>query len=302
MNSETVEITVDITHFRVQIISDIHLELSTLHQPIGVAAELLALCGDIGGPRQESYDKFLEWASKNYKLVFLVAGNHEYYHAHDTITELKEYIIEISSKYPNVIFLDNTGVTVKYNDKLVRVFGSTLWSDVSSGKLLVIGKGGMCGMNDYVKIKKKKFNKDHTYQRRPIDPDDMIAMHKLAVWHLREEIKICEENNLRMVVLTHHLPSYQCIHPDYKVYPYAQLNCGYASNLDTLIAPPIVLWAHGHSHRCMDFKINDVRCVSNPMGYLGEDTKKYKQYFSVNIDSTDELTETENESSEIDNL
>ncbi|QYB17747.1 hypothetical protein PV-S19_0383 [Pacmanvirus S19] len=296
------EISIDIVDFRIQIVSDIHLELSILHKPIGVAAELLALCGDIGGPKQESYDKFLEWASNNYKLVFLIAGNHEYYHSHDTVAELKKQINKIADKYPNVKFLDNTGITINYNGKSVRVFGSTLWSDVSKGKLLVSGKGGTGGMNDYFKIRKKVFNSDHTYQRRTIDPDDMIAMHKLAVWHLNDEINLCKKDKLRMVVLTHHLPSYECIHPDYKVYPYAQLNCGYASNLDSLIAPPIVLWAHGHSHRCIDFEINGVRCVSNPMGYQGEDTKKYKQYFSVNIDSPAIVQKIEDNAHEIDNL
>jgi len=183
------------------------------------------------------------------------------------------------SKYQNVIFLDNDSITINYNNNCVRVFGSTLWSDVSKGKLLVSE-----GMNDYVKIKKKVFNEDHTYQRKPINPDDMIAMHEEALWYLKREIEVCVAAKMRLVVLTHHLPSYECIHSDYKVSPYNQLNCGFASNLDYLIKPPIVLWAHGHSHRCTNMVINGIRVISNPMGYLGEDTKKYNEYFSVNID------------------
>jgi hypothetical protein len=249
-----------------------------------VSGPVLALCGDIGGPRQESYIELLTWASRNYAWVFLIAGNHEYYHRHDTISEIRDKITLIAERFPNVTFLDNHVVTVVYgkdeNERSVNIFGSTLWSDGTGHEYDLKNH-----MNDYTAIKKKVFEKDGTsYKRLPITPADTTYAHKLAVFALKNAIAKSTAEDRHLVVLTHHLPSHECIHDDYKSGIYSILNCGYATDLTEYLKAPIVLWAHGHSHRCVDTYINGVRVVSNPMGYPAEDTKKYREFMMINID------------------
>ncbi len=64
-----------------QILSDIHIEFSNARQrlpAIPVLAPILALCGDIGYPHKDSYKDFIYEKAKEYELVFVIAGNHEY--------------------------------------------------------------------------------------------------------------------------------------------------------------------------------------------------------------------------------
>lgn len=260
-------IKLDLAKIRIQVISDIHLELRKSPPVINVSAEILALCGDIGGPKQESYRSLLAWASTNYAWVFIIAGNHEFYHNHDTIEELTTHIEEVVSGFPNITFLNNSTVELQTNNDTVRVFGSTLWSDTSKH-----AENVKRVMNDYVKIKRK-----NNGRRTSIVPEDTIRLHKIAVAALRAEINT---DGPPLIVLTHHLPSLKLIHDDFTD---ASINCAYASDLDELISPPVVLWMHGHSHRAADTRLNKVRIVCNPMGYPGENTKKYREYICVDV-------------------
>lgn len=280
MSTRTIEL--DIDKFRVQVVSDVHLELRSGVPQLTPSAEILALCGDIGAPNQTAYEVFLRTASKNYKWVFLIAGNHEFYHAKKTPEELKDVIRDITEKFPNITFLDDNAVTVNYGGavkKSIRIFGSTLWSNTSAYVQQVKSI-----MNDYRRINQKVYVGGGTlYRRSNISPDNTITWHLQAVEMLEREIEYCKEADLRLVVLTHHLPSLELIHEDFRGDD--ATDSAYASNLDHLIFPPIVFWAHGHSHRCGDTYINGVRIVSNPMGYPSENTKKYSSGHHINIDN-----------------
>lgn len=267
--------------FKVQIVSDIHLELRNSIPVITPEADILLLCGDIGTPKTPLYKEFLSQASSNFLHVFVITGNHEYYGNHDTMEEIDEKIREIVSSFNNITLLHNSAVTIRYADsKYIRIFGSTLWSDVSENwnKVLLF-------MNDYRKIRKKVNNKKGGYMRRPVRTNDTLALHWQAVHQLEQEIQNSKDKNLNLVVMTHHLPSFSCVHDDFKSGPYADLNCAYASDLDKLVAAPVVLWVHGHSHRCSDVKINNIRIVSNPFGYPGETTGRKKENLVVDIDN-----------------
>ncbi len=64
--------------------------------------------------------------------------------------------------------------------------------------------------------------------------------------------------------MTHHLPSYQMILPDYKL---SMSKSHFASNLDYLFQTPIVTWVCGHSHGFNKKKINNISCIINGTGY-----------------------------------
>ena len=263
------EITIDIKQFRVQVESDIHLEMH-LHPPrLSVAAEVLCLCGDIGYPSHPSYRKFLVSCSMLFRWVFLIAGNHEYYHNTSPISETAALIAEIVSEIPNMTFLDNTSVVVNYGERQIRVFGTTLWSDTSES-------GDICDyINDYHKI---HINCDG--ENKLVTTDAITSLHIEARRSLQVETK---RSDMPMIVMSHHLPSRKCVHPRYLTSEYDIPNCAYASNSDDLITSPIICWVFGHSHYCTDSNINGIRVVSNPMGYPGQFTGPYNSYFSANI-------------------
>lgn len=71
---------------KIQYASDLHLEFieNTLYlerSPIQPVADILLLAGDTGYLGDEVFVKhpFLDWASKNYKQVIVIPGNHEFY-------------------------------------------------------------------------------------------------------------------------------------------------------------------------------------------------------------------------------
>jgi predicted phosphodiesterase len=246
-----------------QIISDAHLEVNNCFPEFEVKGDYLALCGDIGTPGLQLYQKFLEYVSERYQHVFVIAGNHEYYHAHHTMEEIDHMLYEVTQRYNNVHYLQNEAIEING----ITFVGSTLWSNVSGTEALV-----EAGVNDYKRIKRKVFDYDWnrgitlpTYKRLHIKPSDTLALHRKAVDFLEQEIL----KHDKVVILTHHLPTFKNIDPQYVN---ALINTAYATNLEYMIRAPLLLWAHGHSHHFMDTQINGVRVVCNPVGYRGQKT------------------------------
>ena len=71
---------------KIQYASDLHLELSGNSKyvkeiPFEVTGDILVLAGDAAylGDKSLPNSKFWKWASENYREVFLVPGNYEYY-------------------------------------------------------------------------------------------------------------------------------------------------------------------------------------------------------------------------------
>ena len=89
---------------------------------------------------------------------------------------------------------------------------------------------------------------------------------------MHKDDKLWLETNVdsNTIVMTHHLPSYELIHPDYKKQDFQKYNSGYASNLDDIVYNAR-LWIYGHTHfsNNMDSGKN-FKYFSNQMGYLDE--------------------------------
>jgi hypothetical protein len=92
---------------KIQCCSDLHLEFYTeMPNLITPAAPYLALLGDIGVPAKEGYEKFLLQEAEKYEKVFVIAGNHEFYHEIQSVTLDK--IQRICSQHPNLVFMNRT--------------------------------------------------------------------------------------------------------------------------------------------------------------------------------------------------
>lgn len=249
----------------IQYLSDIHLEHHDKRNEgylipsmfIKPSAPYLALCGDIGNPDLMAYGAFLAWCSRSFELVFLVAGNHEYYNyrspQESDISRKKETIRNLISKYKNILFLDcSSHYLAKHN---LRILGCTLWSDTSLEKDSTI----MRYMNDTRNILAE--GDEHLVPKR------MTSLHFEEKAWLNSQIDLAKGRGEDVLVLTHYLPSFKLIHEKYKDNP---LNVCFASDCEDLLREPVKGWICGHSHTGVQMELNGVKCLMNPYGYPGE--------------------------------
>ena len=242
---------------KLQIVSDIHLELLNKFPSLLITGDYLALCGDIGYPKQPLYQQFISYVSENYKGVFVIAGNHEYYNSKTVYRDMKDKIRSLCSQFSNVYFLDNDAIEIEN----YVILGTTLWSHIPNVAIREISNG----INDYAKI---KYFDPFTDRKRPITPLMTNQWHSTAVEWLKEQI--AKYSDKKIIVLTHHAPlATGTSDPQYegKIYNYA-----FATDLEYLIQPPIVLWAFGHTHYSVSREVNGVQLVSNQLGYKDETT------------------------------
>jgi predicted phosphodiesterase len=202
---------------RFQIISDIHLEKrkynnSILEHPI--KANNLILAGDIGNPLIPNYKEYIKYCSDQYKNVFLITGNHEYWN--NTVDDTDKLINQICSPYKNVYFLNNRFIDFNQNNRSIRIFGGIMWSFV-----LYQNKDIPSTDNNLI----KDFNYD---QRNYIHFDTIRNI-------------ISKKSDL---IITHHAPTYKVIPKKYDNY---KLRFLFASHLDNLLNMTDY-WVCGHLH------------------------------------------------------
>lgn len=268
-----------------QFASDIHLEMRKtipIIKPVKDKNVYLCLCGDIGNPYLENYEKFLKIHSELFTHILIISGNHEYYSVRNIVSigETDAMIEKIVSKYKNITYLNKSGLIIDG----VKFIGCTLWSDVSS-----IPDIAEKVMNDYKYIyvkKNKKNNKKNKNQdksqnssdekyKRLLKASDVCEMNKECIEWIKHEINKFKETDKykKIIILTHHAPSFSMLNKSDVYSP-----C-YATNYNDIMGKPVSIWISGHSHHSNHIRINNTLCVSNCMGYPGEkvnyDARKY---------------------------
>ena len=116
---------------------------------------------------------------------------------------------------------------------------------------------------------------------RLITPEDQIRLHNESKDFID---KTCRENpDKKIVVITHHCPSYKSIPDQYKT---DLLSAAFASNLEEIIAKydNLILWCHGHVHSNMNYTLHGTRIVANPLGYRTENPLFIEEGFLVDTD------------------
>jgi predicted phosphodiesterase len=231
-----------------QYVSDIHLEMcvnaSEYIQQLQPHARFLILAGDIGNPYYTSYAAFVTHASDLFETVFLIAGNHEYYHGScmiDTESKIRSIVNEIPRK--NVVYLQNEVYAIP--NTMLYVFGSTFWSYIPESYMKTI----KASVNDYTMI---------PY----LSPTDVNELHRQAMSSLKRYVEECKDK--QWIVISHHIPKFSLLHENYQ--PYYVLNHAFASNVQLADDPCIIAWVYGHTHTpCQKEKF-----FCNPMGYPRE--------------------------------
>lgn len=238
------------------VISDIHGGTDYLHSG-DFSDVVLIIAGDFDEAKRSRYRTEIEKLCAVFKKVVLVPGNHEYYGSN--IHKVHKILKTMDDEISNFTFLQNDYAWI--DD--VMIVGSTLWTDFSNDPLVKFD--ARMKMNDYKHIR-------HGTQAEPwktkLTVEDVEYMHHVSKNYIKMVIDTERDivhNDIKVVVVTHHAPSFQSVSPKYRN---DSLNACYCSNMDSYIEElkPTV-WIHGHVHSNFDYTIGDTRIICNPRGY-----------------------------------
>jgi len=233
--------------------SDLHLEFikpNKIEQfikkiPPGID-EICVLAGDIGNPYQSNYDIFMNFISKNFKKVFIIPGNHEYYNKTKSIQETNDFMKDYFEKFNNIRFLNNN---YEIYDTYCFI-GTTLWSKITNPNYEI---------NDVYNIP----NFDYIQYNR---------LNMLSVDFLEDTL----QNNEKCIVITHHVPSFSLIDVKYKTQKMQPYNQWFYCDMDSLMETQkdkIECWIYGHTHTPSNVIKNGIPFLCNPIGYPNENSK-----------------------------
>jgi len=231
-----------------QVVSDLHIENSKYDiDPLSLinpSADVLILAGDIGSfyILNKLY-KFLKKVCVHFKLVIYVPGNHEYYKVKGKRPENMETLfnnfMKITQMINNLYVLNRSSIQI--ND--ICIVGCTLWSKTD------------CNIPKYI------------VRINEMDTDTYNKFHTEDVNYIKYIINHCKENNLKLMVVTHHCPTYYVINKTQKRKKdkYSSL---YYTDLDYLLKDSnMSIWISGHLHVNYDYiNENGVRLLGNQLG------------------------------------
>lgn len=233
---------------KIKILSDLHMEfwndgdaIHSLNSPH--IDTVLIIAGDLHVGKESMVA--LTKLRNCYRAIVYVPGNHEYY-GNDFETLSREF----SAFNSNNVHILNPGTVTIGNTHFI---GATLWSDLAKGDIAAMD-AARDNMNDFYMIKYRD-RRLSTFQYRRLHYYDLEYLESTLPGYPAE----------RTIVVTHHMPSYHCVHADYEGSP---LNPAFTSDLDWLIErekPRI--WVHGHTHSSLDIIIGETSVICNPFGY-----------------------------------
>lgn len=247
--------------YNIQILSDIHIEYKndTVPNPLNYIdpslCDILILAGDIGSLYK--YDQlftFLTELCLYFKIVLYIPGNHEYYYFDDipklTFDELTERLYNLEKMIKNLFILNGKSMIIGN----MCFTGCTLWSRL--------------------KIPLPKFVKIHEF-----DSVDYNNLFRKDVKYITDMSHYCKQNKLKLVVITHHCPTYDVLRL------YDNLSSLYVSNLDHLLQYKwIPVWICGHTHTNFDIvSKGGTRVVSNQLGKPKDNINNFSKNFIISI-------------------
>jgi predicted phosphodiesterase len=233
---------------KLNILSDLHVGYSAQETPLN-DADVVVLAGDIAPPRQAA-----QWALRLTKPVIYVLGNHEFYGSSlaAATAELKRLCAGT-----HVHVLDNDEVVIEG----VRFLGTTLWTDFrlfgdGAERAAAVAQAHRL-MRDFSRIRI-----DDATNALFTAADSAALFERNAEW-LDRSLDVPHAGST--VVVTHHAPSRQSIHPKFAG---SLLNTCFVSDAEHLVgADRAQWWIHGHTHDSFDYVLNGTRVICNPRGY-----------------------------------
>lgn len=247
----------------ISLVSDLHLASYSEYNDFFYSflkndhnADVLILAGDIitSYSKNNSFsDKFFGYISTQYRDIFYVLGNYEYYHS-DLLTT-KSKIKKITSRYGNICVLENDEIILKDTQFIF----SPLWSEIKA-------------RDDHEMEELKKITDFNLIRiapnQRKITIDDLNEEFSKNVDFIIKKLKK-KQPTRKTVIVTHGAPSYQSENLFFYHSPITSFFC---SDLEYIMEeyPHIKYWIHGHCHNVVDYKVVNTRVISNSIGYLSE--------------------------------
>jgi predicted phosphodiesterase len=250
---------------RIQYCSDLHLEFEENSRflslnPLEVTGDILILAGDIV-PLHDRFlnHPFFSFASENYRQVFWVPGNHEFYYRNISDFE-SSFNMKVKD---NILLLHNVELDIEG----VHFVFSTLWSQISSSNEKQIERE----IADFSYI---------TSNNRAFQAKDFNLLHQKSLQFIKSRIN---DDSKKTVVVTHHLPSASCNRPAHSK---SHLNEAFCVDITEEIANSKArFWIYGHSHyNQRPLFIGKTILLTNQLGYLQMNEKtefSRGAYFSV---------------------
>jgi len=250
---------------RVQYCSDLHLEFEQNRRylttnPLRVCGDILILAGDIVPLHDEFLNNpFFRLISENYRQVFWVPGNHEYYYRN-----ISDFSVSFNLKFHENISIVNN-VEIQYEG--IQFIFSTLWSKISEKNEKTIEQS----VSDFECITKND---------RKFKASDFNRLHDKSLNFLRQS---SDNMKNKVVVVTHHVPSLFCNKPAHNN---SSINEAFSVDLtDYIEKSNVSFWIYGHSHfNQKPLYIGKTILLTNQLGYIQlneQDGFRYNAYFSV---------------------
>lgn len=223
----------------IHIWSDLHNEFwkDKLKKKIQLFPDTILLCaGDVGEMIRTASIDTIKLLCANYKHVFYVLGNHDYYQS--SFSNIDNKMNALEQSISNLTIL-KTGVIAQLGE--YKLIGDTGW--VPNHPFLL---------------------------KYPITDLRMIhnclpeAYNRFEKWREWASTVIDDKT----IVMTHHLPSEKCVALRFMMEPTNRWFVGDCE--DIILQNKPLLWIFGHTHTQFDFNINDTRLICNPLGYPGE--------------------------------
>ena len=287
----------------IQYVSDIHLETSNSSRPnfnniLDPIAPYLVLAGDIGNPSTDIYEEFLKYCSYNFKQVFYVLGNHEYYNSYrvEKLLKSKSFITDkqfqdlskkleldsvesrlrkirgVCSKYLNIRLLNQDSYKIPDSDYIV--VGCTLWSK------LKMAPYNYLQFNDFFRICEDSNSLLHPNTYNKWNESDKEYIKKTL-------ILLYQENpNYKIIMVTHHCPTYDILQAKYLEDDKEDINSFFANDDNEgllKITPNIKLWICGHTHGCKKITVNNTIIATNTYGYDSENVEGFSNKAVIEI-------------------
>jgi predicted phosphodiesterase len=212
----------------------------------------IILAGDIGKPDDRRFLYVLDWCSRRYKHVYIIAGNHEYYNVNENVVDK---LRNMCKQFINIYFLDKN--VYCGNDYII--FGCTLWTCINPLEL------------EYI----KKYYNDYKYIK---DFDNVCNWHKTDLNWLTDTLDYYKDDLRKKIIITHHMPSHSLIDSKYKTSP---INSAFATTDCDELLNQVDYWIYGHTHTSRKSRIGDCMCICNPIGYQDENEYITSYTFSV---------------------
>ena len=260
----------------IQIISDLHLEFYKSIPKFKPNAKYLCLAGDIGtietietietiGQNNGSkIEEFLSYCSDSWEKTFYILGNHEFYQSNEFVfkkTSMEDLELKyktICDKFPNVFLLNNSFEEIVPG---LNIYGTTLWTNNYGyrGEPYEI-------LNDYNMI---------AIKTKESEPNVLLTtkyINKLSSYQLENLSNYLKQNLTKTIIMTHFPPIRNGIsNPKYNSQPIYMRNYFSWNNIcSKLDCNNIIGWIGAHTHWSYDFIQNNVRHVSNQVGYSNE--------------------------------